>query len=225
MYLFVQVLFGSGLLTPAIQSAATALLSGGVPADWRRHWDVGPEKPQAWLRDLVSKRISLGKWKAALSKGGSANLLSSPLALGDLFNPATFINALRQQTARKLGAAIDLVKMICSWEKDPRRIANACPLYCTLSGLLLQGADFHSGALQESAPEAAEMTTTPNVCIGFVPISAEDTYPADASVAIPVYLSPTREDLLTELQMPIKGDDQGKWILSGVALFLSGDDA
>jgi hypothetical protein len=25
--------------------------------------------------------------------------------------------------------------------------------------------------------------------------------------------------------MPVKGDDQNKWILSGVALFLSGDDA
>ena len=219
------MLFGSGLLTPAIQSAATALLSGAVPADWRRAWDVGPEKPQAWLRDLVSKRISLGKWKAALSKGGSTNLLSAPLCLGDLFNPATFINALRQQTARKLGTAIDLVKMVCSWEKDPRKLANACPLYCTLSNSLLQGADFHSGSLQESSPEAAEMTTTPPVCIGFVPITAEDTYSAEASVTIPIYLSPTREDVLTELQMPIKGDDQNKWILSGVALFLSGDDA
>lgn len=222
---YIQVLFGSGLLTPAIQSAATSLLSGVVPSDWRRAWDVGPEKPQAWLRDLVSKRISLGKWKAALTKGGSTNLLSAPLCLGDLFNPATFINALRQQTARKLGTAIDLVKMVCSWEKDPRKLANACPLYCTLSNLLLQGADFHSGSLQESSPEAAEMTTTPPVCIGFVPITADDTYAADASVTIPIYLSPTREDVLTELQMPIKGEDQNKWILSGVALFLSGDDA
>ena len=221
------MLFGSGLLTPAIQSAATALLSGAVPQDWRRMWDVGPEKPQAWMRDLVSKRISLGKWKGALTKGGSGNLLSSPLALGDLFNPATFINALRQQTARKLGTAIDLVKLVCSWEKDPqRRLAASCPLPCTLCNLLLQGADFHSNALQESSPEAAEMTTTPPVCIGFVAITAEDTYAADASVTIPIYLSPTREEVLTELQMPIKnGGDQSKWILAGVALFLSGDDA
>jgi dynein heavy chain 2, cytosolic len=220
------VLFGSGLLTPAIQSAATALLSGLVPGDWRRAWDLGPEKPQAWLRDLVTKRINLGKWKASLSKGGSAALLSAPLSLGDLFNPATFINALRQQTARKLGTAIDLVKMVCNWDKDPRRLASACPLVCTLSNLLLQGADFHpSNGLQESAPEAAEMSTAPPVCIGFVPVSSEDTYPADSSVAIPIYLSPSREDVLTELQMPIRSGDPDKWVLSGVALFLSGDDA
>lgn len=218
-------MFGSGLLTPAIQNAATALLSGAVPGDWRRLWDVGPEKPQAWLRDLVSKRISLGKWKAALSKGGSTNLLSNPLSLGDLFNPATFINALRQQTARQLGTAIDLVKMVCSWEKDSRRLASACPLYCTLSGLLLQGAEFTGGDLQIPQPDATEMTTTPSVCIGFVPITSPDTYPAESSVTIPIYLSPTREDVLTELQMPIREGDQNRWILSGVALFLTGDDA
>jgi len=224
-----KVLFGSGLLTPAIQHAATALLSGSVPADWRRSWDVGPEKPQSWLRDLVSKRISLAKWKAALAKGGSSNLLSSPLVLGDLFNPATFINALRQQTARQLGTAIDLVKMICSWDKDgARRIGGTggCPLPCTLSNLYLQGATFQSSALHESAPEAAEIGLTPPVCIGFVPITKDDTYRADEAVSVPIYLSPTREDFLMELQMPIKGNDQqNHWILTGIALFLSGDDA
>jgi len=220
-----KVLFGSGLLTPTIQHAATSLLSGAVPTGWRRLWEQGPEKPQAWLRDLVTKRVSLGKWKAALSKGGSANLLASPLNLGELFHPATFINALRQQTARKLGTAIDLVKMVCSWDKDLRRMSGGCPLPCTLTNMLLQGADFHSGSLQESAPEAAEMASTPPVCVGFVATSAEDTYRADEAVTIPIYLSPSREDIVADLQMPIRGGDANRWVLSGVALFLTGDDA
>jgi len=123
--------------------------------------------------------------------------------------------------------AIDLVKMVCSWEKDPRRMGGGgCPLPCTLSNLLLQGADFHSGSLQESAPEAAEMTTTPPVSIGFVALTAEDTYRSDESLTIPIYLSPTREDIVADLQMPIRqGGDQNRWVLSGVALFLTGDDA
>lgn len=150
------------------------------------------------------------------------------MILGDLFNPATFINALRQQTARQLGTAIDLVKMVCSWDKDSsKRLMNpttGCPLPCTLSNLLLQGANFHSGVLHESAPEATEMTTTPHVSIGFVSITKEDLYHPDEAVSVPIYLSPTREDLLIELQMPIKGDDQNRWILAGVALYLSGDD-
>jgi hypothetical protein len=44
--LLVQVLFGSGLLTPAIQTAAISLLAGIVPSEWTKLWDAGPEKPQ-----------------------------------------------------------------------------------------------------------------------------------------------------------------------------------
>ena len=127
-----KVLFGSGLLTPVIQSAATALLSSEVPADWTGRWEGGPDKPQAWLRELVRKRISLMKWRTQSAKG---SLLSEPLVLGDLFNPATFVNALRQQTARKLNTAIDRVRMVTSWDKDPMRGAmRNCPLPCTLAG-------------------------------------------------------------------------------------------
>jgi dynein heavy chain 2 len=127
------------LLTTAIQVAATSLLAGTVPNEWSKLWE-GPEKPQGWLRELVRKRIALGKWKTSLSKGSSANLLSTPLSLGDLFNPRTFINALRQQTARNLNTAIDLVKMTCSWDsKDSRKMKSDCPLPCVLSSLYLQG--------------------------------------------------------------------------------------
>lgn len=222
---YLQVLFGSGLLTPVIQAAATALLSSAVPSDWTGRWEGGPEKPQSWLRELVRKRISLMKWRTAAAKG-AAGLLSDPLVLGDLFNPATFINALRQQTARKLGTAIDRVKMTCSWEKDPRTLRIVCPLTCTLSGLLLQGASFHGGCLQGSSPEASEMTPTPHVTLGFVPIdSGEKDSKERETIGIPVYLSPSREDFLMEVDVPVDGKgDTGKWVLSGVALFLTEDD-
>ncbi len=210
---------GSGLLTPVIQAIGTSLLSGVVPPEWCRQWEGGPEKPQGWLRELVRKRISLKKWKDALSKN---SLLASPLALGDLFNPRTFVNALRQQTARQLGTAIDQVKMICSWEKDSRRMRD-CKLPCVLSNLLLQGAIFSGKELRDSTPEASEITPTPEVCIGFVSLKSADVYEARDAVTIPVYLSPSREEHLMDLQMPI-GDDHNKWILSGVALFLNEED-
>ena len=218
-----KVLFGSGLLTPAIQAAATALLSGAVPSDWTGRWEGGPEKPQAWLRELVRKRISLMKWRTQSTKG---SLLSDPLVLGDLFNPATFVNALRQQTARKLSTAIDRVRMVTSWEKDQSRSGamRDCPLPCTLAGLLLQGASFAGGALQESSPEASELTPTPNVTIGFVKGDGRDDRDRDA-IGVPVYLSPSREEFLMEVDMPTGGGSAAsRWVLSGVALFLTEDD-
>lgn len=214
-----QVLFGSGLLSPVIQQAAIALLSGSVPSEWTKRWDAGPDKPQIWLRELVRKRISLMKWKSSSARG---NLLAEPLTLGDLFNPATFINALRQQTARQLGAAIDRVKMICSWDKDGKGVRSAGPLVCTLSNLLLQGASFHSNSLQESASDANELTPAPNVSITFVPSDAPEPYTRGQAIGIPVFLSTSREEYLMELQMP--GADYSKWVLSGVALFLSDSD-
>lgn len=211
-------------MTPVIQAAATALLSSAVPSDWTGRWDGGPDKPQSWLRELVRKRISLTKWRTAAGKGANG-LLGDALVLGDLFNPATFVNALRQQTARKLGTAIDRVKMTCSWEKDPRALRSICPLTCTISGLLLQGASFHGGCLQGSSPEASEMTPTSHVTLGFIAVDTIDEDRKERTIGIPVYLSPSREEFLMEVEMPVDGKgDTGKWVLSGVALFLSEED-
>ena len=177
-----KVLFGSGLLTPVIQAAAKSLLADSVPADWNSRWE-GPEKPQSWLRELIKKRLALGKWKTLCTKGA---LLDESLSLGDLFNPATFVNALRQQTARKLDTAIDRVKMLSSWDKDARRIRTGCPLPCSIANLILQGASFHGGSLKDSAPDATEMSTVPVVCIGFAAKDAPDLYSEDQAISIPV---------------------------------------
>jgi dynein heavy chain 2 len=216
-----KVLFGSGLLTPAIQLVASSLLSDEVPSAWIRQWE-GPDKPQKWLRELMGKVISLSKWQRLANSG---NLLQGdPLALDDLFHPSTFINALRQQTSRKLGMAIDCVKMVCTWDNGGRKLKNDCPLLCALSGLLLQGATFKmEGELEESAPDAMEMIPSPTVYIGFIPIEAPEPYRLDEALGVPVYLSPSREDFIMELQMPTNNNNN-KWILAGVAMFLSGDD-
>jgi dynein heavy chain 2 len=201
---------------------ASALLSGNVPSEWNKRWE-GPEKPQAWMRELVRKRLSLLKWRSASQKG---SLLDAPLALGDIFNPATFVNALRQQTARKLGLAIDRVKMIASWESGDKAKAaitrgGSCPLPCTLTSMLLQGAMFHSGALKESASDASEMSPSPNVCIGFVASNAAEPYGPEETIPIPVYFTTSREEFLMEIPMPADKADKSKWVLAGVALFLS----
>ena len=225
LHLHGQVLFGSGLLTPAIQVAATSLLEGTTPVDWTGRWE-GPEKPQVWLTELVKKRLALLKWQSSSSRGA---LLEEPRSLGDLFNPATFVNALRQQTARHLGTAIDRVRMVCMWDsKRGEGLTNfarkfECPLCCQLTGLLLQGASFSNGSLQESPSDGSEMSITADVMIGFV---AKDNkanpYNSQATMAVPVYFSASREEFLVELTMPIADEsDAKKWTLAGVSLFLN----
>lgn len=216
-----KVLYGTGLLTPMIQNISAALLSDSVPSEWTKKWETGPEKPLVWVRELVRRRISLMKWKSAVLK---SSLFDDPLQLRDLFNPLTFINALRQQTVRKLGTAIDKVLLSSSWDKDPRKLRKVCPLPCQLSGLLLQGAAFPSGVLREASSDASELTPAPNICIGFVP-EGDETDVTDDSLPVPLYLSPSRESLLLELHMPVPSpDEKDRWVLAGVALFLNDDE-
>lgn len=61
-----KVLFGSGLLTPTIQTVAKALLADMVPSEWNKRWE-GPEKPQLWLRELTRKRAAIMAWRAKAS--------------------------------------------------------------------------------------------------------------------------------------------------------------
>jgi dynein heavy chain 2 len=213
-----KILFGSGLLTPNIQAIAAAILSDTVPNEWTQRWDGGPDKPQAWMRELIRKRISLMKLKALAQKGQILN--GDPLMLGDFFHPGIFSNALRQQTSRQLGIAMERTKMVSSWDKDAAELKKICPLPCFLSGMLLQGATFHGG-LQESSNDANELTPIPNVCIGFIGDDEKEPYSRSDMVGIPLYFSPSREEFLMELKMPTDNDQQDKWILAGCALFLT----
>ena len=230
------MLFGSGLLTPAIQSAASSLLADQLPSDWiscSRGWE-GPEKPQVWLRELVRKRLALIKWYQRITTNKQPALDDKGICLGDLFSPATFVNALRQQSARLLSCAIDQLSMVCSWgvtkaagPKNSKADLDSCPLPCVISSLLLQGASYE-GILRESAADASELQPAPNVTIGFTQLSGNKSIGYEnsnsLSMSIPVYLSPSREYFLMELNMNVAAGERDKWVLAGVALFLSGEE-
>lgn len=114
--------------------------------------------------------------------------------------------------------------MICGWDRDGKMVKSNSAIPCTLSGLYLQGASFHGAVLRESASDANEISSAPNVTIGFVEAGRSETSDSlDKTIGIPLYLTPTREELLTELAIPIDGD-YDRWVLAGVALFMSEDE-
>lgn len=68
-----------------------------IPASWLKVWD-GPSEPPQYLRLLVAKTLALNSWE---EKATAGQLLDkTTLDLSELFHPDTFLNALRQQTAR-----------------------------------------------------------------------------------------------------------------------------
>jgi dynein heavy chain 2 len=208
-----------GLLTPATQAVATALLKGRVPHAWSRHWE-GPAKPLVWLQQMMRKATALDKW-ASLGE----SLLSQPLALDELFNPGTFLNALRQQTARKLGVAIDELQLAAGW--DSHRGLPDCEHPITVVGLKLQGAGFKESRLCELAPNAAEFVELEKLSLGFVPKAASaQAFQSDTRhVSVPLYLDSSRQMLLADFDVPVARGDSARWVLAGVALFLSSMDS
>ena len=145
-----KVLYGSGLLTPAIQATASALLAAEVPRQWEARWE-GPENPSVWLRELLRRKRALVGWRARALRG---SLLDDELDLSELFSPGTFLNALRQQTARTLRCSMDALKLVSSWSSKGLKGAA---LSIRVGQLLIQGAAFDGKVLREAEANATEL--------------------------------------------------------------------
>uniref|UniRef100_A0A7S0W0F2 Cytoplasmic dynein 2 heavy chain 1 n=2 Tax=Hemiselmis TaxID=77924 RepID=A0A7S0W0F2_9CRYP len=208
-----SVLRGSELLTSAVRDAAVSLAAGLVPPKWSDVWE-GPESPALWLQAVVDKTSAIDRWLDSVQTGAT---LSAPLSLSSMFNPAVFLNALRQQTARQTNVAVDELKLVCQWGGN----ANVGALPVTINGTVLQGALFGGGLLGEARLDTPTVSPLPPCVIGYIPQSQEDPSPDATSVALPVYEGLDRSKLLTQLRMPCKNKDQDRWILAGCSIFIS----
>lgn len=206
----VKVINGTQLLTPAIVLVGGALLKGEVPARWGDAWE-GASDPYLWLKGVVSRTIALDNWT---EKSRNQTLLTNPVDLGDLFRPETFINALRQQTARLIKCPVQQLKLIAS--PEIRQMVR-CKLPVTVTGLLLQGAGFEGGRLSELNSDSPAFTNIQQLVIGFVPQQEPDPYPLQNLVSTPLYYTSSKEKLLYEIALPCS-NDKPKWILTGVSL-------
>jgi len=207
-----RVIFGTELLTPATQSVAQALLGGQVPSKWEKRWE-GPSKVTNWLESLVSKFKALNKW---LDRVESGRLLDDAVDLSDLFNPGTFLNALRQQTARHLGVSMDRTKLVSSLNKTA---LSGNDTVAVIEGLQLEGAELERGRLVAMTPASPDSCTCPPVYITFCSTTHPGPFGGVSTLPVPTYLSSSRESHLVDLEIPIEGDSS-QWVLAGVAFFL-----
>lgn len=124
-------------------------MKGQVPPSWETQWE-GPENPSDWIRVVNKKANALLGWLQRIQK---KQLLERPVNLSDLFHPETFLNALRQRSARMLKLAIDELKLVSSFEtnKVPR---DNC---IQVEGLWLQGCDFDGKKMNDIRDYAQEL--------------------------------------------------------------------
>eukprot|EP00760_Papus_ankaliazontas_P016261 PhM_4_TR16775/c0_g1_i1/m.22691/K10414/DYNC2H, DNCH2; dynein heavy chain 2, cytosolic len=207
-----KVIEGTMLLSAQLSDQAANMIAGDVPFAWSTAF-AGPEEIIPWLRTLVHKAVAIHSWNTRATAG---TLLREKLHLSDLFRPHTFLNALRQQTARQTGEALVDLVLACSWGKP----LPSCVLPIVIESMYLQGATIdESGTLAEVSADGVALLGMPDCHVGWVIQDSKKDLDA-CVVGLPVYVNQTREILLVELDVPCQSSDKDKWVLSSVAIIL-----
>ncbi|MEJ1281076.1 hypothetical protein NN561_012023 [Cricetulus griseus] len=206
-----KVIRGTTLLSSEVQKLASALLNQKCPLTWQSKWE-GPEDPLQYLRGLVARALAIQNW---VDKAEKQALLSDTLDLSELFHPDTFLNALRQETARAMGCSVDSLKFVASWKG---RLPEA-KLQIKISGLLLEGCSFDGNRLSENQHDSPSVSSVLPCFMGWTPQSTYGPYSPDECISLPVYTSAERDRVVTNIDVPC-GGNQDQWIQCGAALFL-----
>uniref|UniRef100_A0A8D2DB61 Dynein cytoplasmic 2 heavy chain 1 n=1 Tax=Sciurus vulgaris TaxID=55149 RepID=A0A8D2DB61_SCIVU len=196
-----------------LQELRTGLASveAQCPLTWQNKWE-GPEDPLQYLRGLVARALAIQNW---VDKAEKQTLLSDTLDLSELFHPDTFLNALRQETARAMGHSVDSLKFVASWKG---RLQEA-KLQIKISGLFLEGCSFDGNRLSENQHDSPSVSSVLPCFMGWISQGAYGPYSPDECISLPVYTSAERDRVVTNIDVPC-GGNQDQWIQCGAALFL-----
>jgi dynein heavy chain 2 len=209
-----KVIDGTMLLSESLRTEAAAMLLGEVPLAWDGKFS-GPESIIPWLKALVRKAVAIRRWHERAIEG---NLLREHVDLSDLFRPRTFLDALRQETARHTREALVSLRLVSSVGSAPPGAALAV----TLRGMLVQGVTLSGEFLEEldssDAPVAASL---PDVFVAWVPASAVETDDKTQTVGLPVYTNLAKDTFLIDLKFKCRStSDATRHILAGAAVML-----
>ncbi|XP_069664408.1 cytoplasmic dynein 2 heavy chain 1 isoform X2 [Haliaeetus albicilla] len=206
-----KVIRGTSLLSSEVQRLASALLNQKCPVSWQSKWE-GPEDPLQYLRSLVARALAIQNW---VEKAEKQKLLSDTLDLSELFHPDTFLNALRQETARIMSCSVDSLKFTASWKG---RIQEG-KLQVKISGLQLEGCSFDGNRLSENLHDSPSVSSVLPCYMAWIPQDACGPYSPEECISLPVYTSVERDRVVTNIDVPC-GGNQDQWIQCGAALFL-----
>ncbi|KAJ8027756.1 Cytoplasmic dynein 2 heavy chain 1 [Holothuria leucospilota] len=207
-----KVIRGTSLLTSEVQSLASSLLKQETPLLWQNKWE-GPEDPIQYLRTIVTRSLAIQNWVEMVEKG---RLMSETLDLSELFHPDTFLNALRQETARDTKTSMDNLKFVCKWNGS----ISGAKQQIKVGGLQLEGCTFDGARLSENQRNSPSVCTVPTCNMAWVMKDTNDVYAASDSISLPVYFSEDREKIVTNLKLPCVSSERDRWVQTGAALFL-----
>ncbi|KNC47878.1 cytoplasmic dynein 2 heavy chain 1 [Thecamonas trahens ATCC 50062] len=209
----VEVLEERRLVSPAIvELVEGSLLSGSVPEPWFARWE-GPLELGAWLGEVVRRTVAVSEWRSR-ARASLETLLQDELVLSELFRPGTFLNAVRQESARKLGVAMDSLALVSS-VRQQQWVGTI-----RVGGLLLQGGSYSGGR----GVRLADATTPSFAALGslymaWVPEAEAAEWRARIA-GVPLYEDGSRDKMVVEVGVEVEGGEVSEFVLAGLAVFL-----
>lgn len=219
-----KVIAGTIMSTPDIQNQAQCLLRSEAPPAWGASWPSAPEDPTQYLQGIAKRIVALkGDWVKRVSSG---SVVQGQVRLSDFLRPDVFLNALRQQSARRLQVSIDSLHLVASFEPQLLSDASTSPLPVTVEGLILEGCSFDEQRkiLVEGDRNSPLVSVLPPLTIAWMakaahPERALSTANHRYSVSTPIYASLTRERLVAEVALHT--EQVRARVFNSSALFLS----
>ena len=201
--------------TDELRLMATTLAAGQCPEQWL-DWMEGPSSSALWLQLL--KRC-FEAVQQAFAKLNSNELMNSKIRLTDFMRPHTFLNALRQHTARQSGEPMVQLVLACYPAASSAARKAAVPLLLDGSVMDLQGALCSGDRLTPVDNNAPSSSRFVDLTVGWIRAEA---FTEEGFVQLPVYSSAERELHLMNVQMPCSSQsEKDSWVLSGAAIFLT----
>jgi dynein heavy chain 2 len=219
-----KVVNGTGLSTPDIQAEARCLVRSEVPGRWANTWKSAPEDPSLYLQGLSKRIVALkSDW---VKRVNGKTIFDKPVNLSEFLRPEVFLNALRQQTARKLAVSIDSLHLVATFEPHLLSDQSTSPLPVIVEGLILEGCAFDDQRriLVEGQRNSPLVSVLPNLTIAWMsraahPDRALSSARHAVTVGMPIYVSLSREHLVGEVYLHTESSRQR--VLNAAALFLT----
>ncbi|CAH8494870.1 unnamed protein product [Schistosoma turkestanicum] len=218
---------GTQLVTEMMHQLANSLIHGHTPDVWLLYWPEGPNEVIPFLQELIHKANAVQTLTKQADSDQFSNVKNGQcLDLANLFHPTTFLNALRQQSARQLNVPIDTLKLSCQWSElnDRKNMPtrnNLSTLPVRITNLKLEGANFRNGQLSASYQNDPSPIQLPDVLLKWILKDEPDQLDENNSIYLPIYTNNTREHLVTFIRVPCASNSQNQWIQAGTALLLS----
>jgi dynein heavy chain 1 len=195
-----------------------ALAKSIIPHSWQRYTIPSGTTVINWMIDFNERIKQLHNITQASLQGGTPALKNLNLWLGGMFIPEAYITATRQFVAQANNWSLEeLTLQMNVFESKETSKLDDCSFGMT--GLRLQGAVSVKNTLQLSTAITTELPLT-----SLRWIRLDSMKPSSTRVTLPIYLNPTRSQLLFTVDFETSGEGSGEghsFYERGVALTAS----